>query len=114
MEVPYSSIPKENGQEQSSRYRACPRVHLSDSGGALRDPVLQQPGEARDHQESDCREHPLGESTAHGKRSDRHECRAAGAYRSDDVADPVNQVAKPKTQASSWWRDNPRARLFRN
>src|SRR5580658_7009860 len=83
---------RKKGQAPSLPAAPARNVGLSDSSGALGNPILQQSGDTRDHQESDCREHPLGESTAHGKCSNGHECCAAGADGRDYVANPVDQV----------------------
>src|SRR3984893_14364076 len=44
-----------------------PKVGLSNSTSALGNPELQQSCDAGDHEKSDCREHPLAESTPHGE-----------------------------------------------
>src|SRR5262249_40325904 len=65
---------------------------LRDAAGAIGNPELQQPRNTRDHQQSDCREHPLCKPPPHGKRTNCHERRPAAADRRDHVADPVDQV----------------------
>src|SRR5260370_8532382 len=62
-----------------------PKVGLSNSTSALGNPELQQSCDAGDHEKSDCREHPLAESTPHGESTYPHDCCAPDPHACDYI-----------------------------
>ena len=65
---------------------------LGNTAGALRDPVLQQSGQAGHDQESQSRPDPAEITPAARIRDDSADHGDAGPHWSDDVANPVNEV----------------------
>src|SRR5471030_2988893 len=76
---------------------AAPLAHrrdctLRNAASTLRDPELQQPGQTRHGQESQCGADPADVTSPAGIRDNAAEDGHAGTYGSDDVANPVNEI----------------------
>src|SRR5476649_1697679 len=76
---------------------AAPLAHrrdcaLRNAASTLRDPELQQPGQTRHSQESQCRPNPTDVTSPAGIRDNAAEDSYAGTHGSDDVTNPVNEI----------------------
>src|ERR1019366_2617126 len=65
---------------------------LRTAASTLRDPVLQQPGQTRHGQESQCGAYPADVTSPAGIRDNSPDHRDAGAHWRDDVANPVDEI----------------------
>src|SRR5471032_367278 len=76
---------------------AAPFAHrrdctLRNATSTLRDPELQQPGQTRHGQESQCGANPTDVTSPAGIGDNAAEDGHAGTHGSDDVTNPVNEI----------------------
>src|SRR5271157_3783806 len=74
-----------------SRLPALP-ISLTDTSCSVRDPELEEPGEARYREQGSGSKKPPPEAPAGQPGHDRSQHRSAGTHRGDHVAHPVDEV----------------------